>query len=36
MSRVLKEIAEYLVRLDQKVLWETLVAQENLVYQVQG
>lgn len=34
--RVHKEIVEHLVHQGQKVLWETLDVQENLVYQVQG
>lgn len=35
-QRVLKEIVEHLAHQGQKVLWETLGVQENLVYQVQG
>lgn len=34
--RVLKEIVEHLAHQGQKVLWETLGVQENLVCQVQG
>jgi len=34
--RVHKEIVVHQVHLGLRVLWETLVVQENLVYQVQG